>query len=224
MEFNETPETGKHAPPETIHIGESFRLFTPNRTKTEISSGDWGYKGYPIFDSRILLDTKGLLPKLPIVAHAFPAYKNKAQAFAPFFPDDGYQVTAEDFDAATRGNKKAEIVRDNMHDISSSPLLLGVYIERDEPDREIKLTSDELLFLKNLRLQVSFPNGLGFEAKSEDIRENGDTGFSHTFYPIDTGSLAPVPSLYEGGLQIALPAELEQLQHIEGMFLSAPHL
>ncbi len=222
MEFNEAPEPINTPPTETVQIGETFKLFVPNRTRTETSSGDYGYKGFPIFDSRVSLGTKGFLPKLPVLAHAFPAYKNRAQAFAPFFPEDGYQVTSQDLDKNTRLNKKADLIRFNSEDILSSPLLLGVYLERDEPDRANKLTEEELRFLQQLRLQVFFPNGLRFEARSKDIRENGDASFHDGYYPIDSGPLAPVPHLYTEGLQIAVPGDLEKLQQIEAMFLLSP--
>lgn len=221
-EFDENLETDNGNSPETINIGETFRLFVPNKTTTEISNGDYGYKGFPIFESKVMLDTKGLLPKLPITASAYPSYKNKSQAFAPFSPEDGYQVTTEDFGKETRINKKVDIIRDNGDDIISSPLSLSVHIERPDSERDDKLTPEDLSLLKRLRFQVFFPNGLRFEARGKNTQENGDTSFAYAFYPVDTGPLVPVPILNYEGLQIALPADLEKLQHIEGMFLLAP--
>lgn len=227
---------GKEAgisPSETVRIGQTFRLFPHHRTAMTTPLRDAKeYEGIPEFESGVVLDTNGLLPDLPIELSAEAIYKNQVQAFTPFSPEDGYQVTTEDFDGEKRVKKRYKDSED-FKDIKSSPLVLFVHADRlntqllgllDDNDR---FTHEALETLIRLRLQLFFPNGLRFEARPELNRYNsGNIDFFGGYYPVDAKPLA-VPGYMrfnlDHGLQIALPAKGEKLQQIDGQFLLAPH-
>ena len=217
--------------PEVVRIGQSFKLFSPERTSVTIPESDCkAYEGFPALESRVVVDTNGLLPHLPLEIYACAIYKNQSQAFTPFRPADGYQVTVEDYDGEARIAKRYKN-SDNSEDIKSAPLVFGLYSDRDAwqalgiLDENYRIIQQSFEDLNRLRLHVSFPNGLRFESRPQFNRFNtGNIEFFGGFYPVDARPL-PVPThnIYqmEEGLQIALPADPEMLQMIEGEFLLA---
>lgn len=224
-------ETGSFST-EIVKIGQPFKLFAPHRTTVTVPERDSeAYRGIPELESEIALDTSGLLPQLPIHIRTGAIYKNRLQAFTPFNPQDGYQATAEDFEVGARENKRyADIVR-GMHDIKSSPLALMLTADREISRAlgilggDYQFTPHSLDVLNRLRFRVMFPNGLRFESRPQfDIFNTGNLEFFGAFHPVDTRPLAVGQRRHpmEEGLQIALPANLEALQMIDGEFLLAP--
>jgi len=223
-------ETGSFST-EIVKIGQPFKLFAPHRTTVTVPERDSEvYRGIPELESEIALDTSGLLPQLPIHISTGAIYKNRLQAFTPFNPQDGYQVTAEDFDGRARENKVSSNP-DDRQDIKSSPLALMLSVDREISralgilEGDYQFTPHSLDVLNRLRFRVMFPNGLRFESRPQfDIFNTGNLEFFGAFHPVDTRPLAvgyrgrPM----EEGLQIALPANLEALQMIDGEFLLAP--
>lgn len=226
------PTEGGAAQAEMIRVGESFKLFSQRRTMMTIPERDaMMYQGLPDFESHITLDTNGLLPPIPIDIYTLAIYKNKMQAFTPFSPQDGYQVTTDDFEAETRVAKRSANP-DDRHDIQGSPLVLALHAGREDfsalglLDKGNQFTAEALRTLNRVRLQLAFPNGLRFESRPQfNIFQSGNLEFFGGFYPVDAKPL-PIPGymrfLMDEGLQISLPAEGKKLQAIDGEFLLAP--
>ncbi len=208
--------------PERIKIGQAFTIFPVDRIHTDTSIAE-GYEHLPSYAFEANLSIDGVAPELGFTFSAGGGYKNSRQAFTPFTPELGYQVTSEDFDATLRHQKDFELRERGLgRDVPGTPFLFGAYAQLPPLD---KLTPEELLIISSLRFQLYFPNGLAFEARasSEGVY---DINFAEGYYPIDTGPLASPrwSLLMHNGLQIALPENPKVISLIQGCFYIAPDL
>jgi hypothetical protein len=181
----------------------------------------------------VLLDTHGLLPRFPLEVATIATWKHRSQAFAPFHPEVGYQVTREDFEAGARREKVVTLSRENNRDIVGHPLVLGVYADgRDlaslglvAPDERYhnvyRFGGDAWSIISRLSLQVQ-ANGLRFASRVDRGElSGGDIAFHDAFYPFDSGPLAVLRAsngtpLYSEGVQIALPDHPDLLATMAG--------
>jgi hypothetical protein len=199
---------------EVVRLGQAFPLFSPDRT-TERFDPTGDFPDAPRYSSTVLLDTNG--QSLPMEIRTFGCWHSKAQAFTPFDPSVGYRVSIDDFDGQSRLAKLRGPDYQTLAGIPGAPLTLYVCI-----GEEAKGEPESMSSIRDLRLQLTFPAGMRLEARPEErgLRE-GDVRFSHGFYPLDTGQLA-VPTAYEHhifeGLDIALPANRHDLEHIGARF------
>lgn len=219
--------------PERILVGERFMLFPSHRSRVQWAPPGDLHADAPRLHSRVLLHTD-LLPPVPVDLDTVATWKDRSQAFAPFTPELGYHVTAEDFDPVRREEKLAAMLAAGTRDIPGNPLEIAAGIPREAvirlglqapyPTQEwTGYTADASDVLATLRFQLFFPNGMRLEARSEGSQFGArDVFFMDGFYPFDTGPLR-VPTGYRhligAGLQVAVPADPTLLAQIEGRFV-----
>jgi len=215
-------------------VGEWFPIFPPDRTVEEMPNADVPWAHVPRFTRYVSLDTQGLLPLLPVEFATVASAPSKYQAFTPFQPDLGYQVTDEDFAPVTREEKAfgpGSVYRGSVyHSMPEAPLCLGVFINRRDIESLGIVTSrvteegwplydfhpKAAAILSGLRLHVEFPQST-FAARPEI----GDATleFFEDFHPVDTPPLGRPDRVWPSGLQLALPPDPTLLAQIHARFL-----
>jgi hypothetical protein len=83
-------------------VGEWFPIFSSEGTEIRLPGEEAEYPDVPRLSSTVLLDSAGVLLRLPVGFTCLPAWKTRAQAFTPFAPRLGYHVTCEDGEPAAR--------------------------------------------------------------------------------------------------------------------------
>lgn len=169
--------------------------------------------------------------------------RNRIERVTPFAPEKGYQITQEDYNHEAREKKLKA-----MHDQSALmiegddefPLSFWVSAPHDllvdrglgifEDDNEFSFKFNSPIhenFLRRLRLQVSFPTWLRYEARPDytSLVDEGNLHF-HLFYPLaltPTEEPGPLASEYgtRGGVEILLPETFVDLSKIQARFILA---
>jgi hypothetical protein len=216
-----------------VALRERFLLFPLERTEQRTRAPGWGYDAIPTFVSTATLDVDGRLPLLPMQFWVAASGVDANQAFTPFQPELGYQVTNDDFDPMTRSWKVTQSpYRDRQ--LRAIPQALSAVSAALDPDARVLATMldpeagpiplfrpEVRAVLARLQFQVVFPTGARFAAEPEI--GSGSVVYDDGFYPFDAGPLA-VPDtggahLWSPGLRLAVPPDPGRLAQIEGRFV-----
>ncbi|HKC14486.1 MAG TPA: hypothetical protein VKC89_00760 [Patescibacteria group bacterium] len=196
--------------PNIVLLGKEFGLFDSLFKKYNSPFRDAGYK------SKFLLRTE-FLPEIELTPDAFnydktdSSEEDSTTPITPFDPESGYIIDEQDFNSQEREKKTIQ----ESGAIESSPLWLTIRSE------DYSLNAEHLDLVRRLRLQLFFPNNLSFESNpSEDFIRDALAIHFNSFYPLDTGPLAPLP--YIGNLSINLPDDPLKLQQIRAKILMVP--
>lgn len=202
---------------EVVQTGSKpFQIFPLIKTQKRYSNVGKTY----IYDRKVLLDTKGVLPPLPIRLYAGATHMSRSNALSPY-TIDGNQLTGENID------------------YTAAPLSLDASIH-NAVLRNIKLTEQTQTFpdpllpevkeiLSRLRFHVALPRRdtleLGqpiydtFVSRPDEISfALGELSFRH-FTPQESPSHSKKAST---GYFLMLPSDDTIIQKIQGQFIMMP--
>lgn len=223
---------------EIVRLNKDFVLFDPERTEPKSTT-----HGVTNFHSYFYLDGVSDLPQLPFRVSA-EAIENVPQinAFTPFNPEIGYQLSQEDFDLGTRIDKVEKITKESNPKIDFAKAPLGLFVLADLPEFDQGLfrihAPDRDLFefkpevhgiIKRLKLLLSFPTGTFESTRLSGTRSSKRITFEF-FQPVDAPDLptaiylppAPYYTLVAPGLDIFMPSDQEKLGQIRARFILLP--
>ena len=206
-----TPKETQQIQAEIIRIGQRFNLFKPERTLED----DFGFR------SKINLATGSFMSRVTVIAERFEQRRSGpiSRYFHPFNPEEGYQITQENFELQTTIEKHRKL------DISGKRPFKKYLIPwfnslRDDEAVNAHLYNEALgkkIFkpeileeLKRIRLQLFFPTNT-----HEGKPDGGMLGGGH----ITIWQFLPpgIDSLPFEELNIAVPEE--KLYQMEGEFI-----
>ena len=227
------PEREQPKPERTVKLGEEFQLFDPKHINI------YKWDDYDQFDYRFLLNIEDnfQLP-LTLKASVLDMDAAKGDFLLPFGPrEDGYHIDNADFEVETRRQKLKRLHEEPQEPLEQTKNQLWLFIDSDADELiDLELSKgkhgqgfssitefpDKMLDLfRRLRINLKTPEGL-FEAMPLlDYKKSGAVIFA-SFYPADLGPLAAYDSaLYENGLMLAVPSDLNKLSQIRAMFVLA---
>src|SRR2546429_4525572 len=112
---------------EVVRLGSKpFQLFPQDTTQKRFTHVGKTY----IYDRKILLDTNGLLPELPIRIYAGASHVSRSNAISPY-TDDGYRFTGSELDPEQRAHLVDTKDVEEDIDYAAAPLCLDASIHAE---------------------------------------------------------------------------------------------
>lgn len=215
-------------------LDRDFKLFQPARTIRKFNDRF----NVVTYQSRVILDTENILP-FPINIGAFPITSRdfggneeaitKRQIITPFNAQNGYEISAEDFDPDTRREKFARLRRESitrggegdfdfLHTDPLAILLDAATWNFDESLRSPSYTLDEKVqaYLRTLRLVVTFPDHPYMYVSQGMDRVAGL--YLHEYMPIDAPHLIGINRTLREGFLLNVPTGVDYITKITGRF------
>ncbi|SRR6266699_789486 len=220
---------------EEVRTGSKpFQLFPQDKTRKWFTNVGKTY----IYDRKILLDTDGLLPELPIRLYAGATHMSHISALSPY-TNDGYQFTGKETNPEHRAHILGTIDREKEIDYARAPLSLDASIH-NAVLRNMKLTEQKQTFpdpllpgareiLSRLRFHVALPRRDTLDGEQphydtfisrpdETAFALGELSFRH-FSPQDSPTLQKKST---EGYFLMLPSDDNIIQNIQGQFIMMP--
>lgn len=201
-----------------VHLNEEFLMFDPARTRTEFNQTLQVNQ----FNGGLIVLETDFLPPLPLDLLALPSRTDKKITVTPFNPDLGYTVTNEDFKLQSRLEKVKKMRHDERVNFTKAPLFLAF-----SQEAYAKFKAEELAKFQQLRVQLTFPNGLRFEGQPSELFLQNEGGIRFwNFYPMDTGPLpaskdttTQLLDSVEQGFSLYVPSDRNKLSQIKAKII-----
>ncbi len=211
---------------EIIRLDARFPLFLPDRT-TNHRDPEGDYPEIARDESTVMLDTEGLLPRIPMAFATWGVWKTKGFSIVPFEPEIGYQVDMDDYSTVSRQKKMQQ--RLDSEELKQHPLMLVAHDSTEMMEESgVTLGNEEYFFrpdvwsaVRSLRFNVDFPSGMRLESRPERRKLREGRILFDRFYPVDSGPMPPtvlMPDFHSDGLMVAVPSDRHALEQIRGSF------